>query len=114
VQTLDAEDLLVVFALGGAGALGIVLLARGYRGADPTFAALFDFSFLFWVPLVSWLLWGERLAPGVALGMALIVGAGLLAVGGMERRPVPAPPNGPRSGRPSGPPSGTPGGRSRP
>jgi drug/metabolite transporter (DMT)-like permease len=93
VQPVGAEDLTLVFALGGAGALGILLLARGYRGADPTFAALFDFSFLFWVPLFSWALWGERLAPSVALGMVLIVLSGLLAVSGMERRaaaPVPA------------------------
>ena len=84
-QPIDREGALIVLALGGAGALGILLLARGYRGADPTFAALFDFSFLFWVPLFSWALWGERLLPAVALGMALIVVAGLLAVGAMER-----------------------------
>ena len=66
-QPLDGESALVVLAMGGAGALGILLLARGYRGADPTFAALFDFSFLFWVPLFAWLLWGERLAPRLAM-----------------------------------------------
>ena len=93
----DADDILVVFALGGAGAIGLVLLARGYRDADPTFAALFDFSFLFWVPLFSWLLWGERLAPPVALGMALIAAAGLLAVSGMERRADAAAPGATRS-----------------
>lgn len=90
-QPVDLADLILVFALGGAGALGILLLARGYRGADPTFAALFDFSFLFWVPLFSWVLWGERLAPSVGLGMALIVLSGLLAVSGMERRAAPLP-----------------------
>lgn len=97
VRAPGADDLLVVFALGGAGAAGLLLLAYGYRGADPTFAALFDFSFLFWVPLVSWLLWGDRLAPPVALGMALIVAAGLLAVSGMERPAALGPPGGTRS-----------------
>jgi drug/metabolite transporter (DMT)-like permease len=82
----DGDDLVLVFALGGAGAVGLVLLAWGYRGAEPTFAALFDFSFLFWVPLFSWLLWGDRLALSVALGMTLIVLAGLLAVSGMGGR----------------------------
>jgi drug/metabolite transporter (DMT)-like permease len=82
-QPLDRANVLIVLLMGGAGALGILLLARGYRGADPTFAALFDFSFLFWAPLFSWAFWGERLAGSVALGMALIVLAGLLAVSGM-------------------------------
>lgn len=84
-RALGTGSVLFVLALGGAGALGLVLLARGYRGADPTFAALFDFSFLFWVPLFSWLIWGERLPPQVGLGMALIVIAGWLAISGMER-----------------------------
>ena len=97
VQALAAGDLMIVLVLGGAGALGILLLARGYRGADPTFAALFDFSFLFWAPLFAWLLWGERLAPTVALGMALIVLAGLLAVTGIERRTARPAPAGARS-----------------
>jgi drug/metabolite transporter (DMT)-like permease len=96
-QPLGRENVLIVLLMGGAGALGILLLARGYRGADPTFAALFDFSFLFRVPLFSWLLWGERLAPSVALGMALIVAAGLLAVSGMERRAEASVPAGTRS-----------------
>ena len=92
------EDIAFVFALGGAGAVGLVLLARGYRGADPTFAALFDYSFLFWVPLFSWALWGERLLPSAALGMTLIAAAGLLAIGGMERKAADAPaPARPRS-----------------
>jgi drug/metabolite transporter (DMT)-like permease len=82
----SAEDVAFVFLLGGAGAVGLVLIVRGYRSAEPTFAALFDFSFLFWVPLFSWLLWGERLLPSAALGMALIVLAGLLAVGAAGRR----------------------------
>ncbi len=58
-RPMEAGIVLLVVLLGGAGAVGILLLARGYRGAEPTFAALFDFSFLFWVPLFSWLLWGR-------------------------------------------------------
>ena len=52
VQPLDRGALLTVLALGGI-ALGMVLLARGYRGIDPAFAALFDFSFPFRVPLFA-------------------------------------------------------------
>lgn len=80
--TPGSGDAALVLVLGGAGALGILLLALGYRSADPTYAALFDYSFLFWVPLFAWLIWGERLSASVGLGMALIVAAGALAVGG--------------------------------
>lgn len=85
--TPGLHDTLLVLVLGGAGALGILLLALGYRSADPTYASLFDFSFLFWAPLFAWLIWGERLPPSVGVGMALIVVAGTLAIGGRGQPP---------------------------
>lgn len=76
----DFETLALVFAMGVAGALGMVFLAIGYRGAPSSYAALFDYSFLFWVPLFAWVLRGEVLSSMVAIGMGLIVLAGSLAV----------------------------------
>lgn len=77
---------LVVLAMGVLAALGMVLLAYGYRSADPTFAGLFDYSFLFWAPLFAWVIRGETLSAVVGFGMALIVLAGWLALTGLERR----------------------------
>lgn len=85
VQALDQTGLWVVFGMGIAGAVGMVFLAYGYRGAESTFAALFDFSFLFWVPIFAWLIHRETLSPSVGAGMALIVIAGALALTGVSR-----------------------------
>ncbi len=85
VQDMDWTAIAIVGALGAAGGTGMVLLAIGYRGADSTFAALFDFSFLFWVPLFAWILHGDVLSWPVLSGMILIVVAGALALTGFHR-----------------------------
>ena len=63
----------------------MVCLAYGYRGAESTFAALFDFSFLFWIPIFAWLINRETVSLSVGTGMALIVVAGVLALTGVNR-----------------------------
>ena len=80
LQIPDMRDILIVGAMGLGGATGMVLLAKGYSSAPATYAALFDYSFLFWVPLFAWVLRAETLEPPIAAGMALIFGAGILAV----------------------------------
>ena len=82
----DWQSTGIVAALGVSGALGMVLLALGYRSAPSSYAALFDFSFLFWVPFFAWLVHGETLTRPVAGGMALIVVAGILALSGNVRQ----------------------------
>ena len=76
----SGPDLLVVAGMGTAAAIGMVLLAIGYSGAPPSYAALFDYSFLFWIPLFAWIIQGEVLTLPVATGMGLIVLAGMLAI----------------------------------
>ncbi len=80
LKTPSWDEIAIVAAMGVAGATGMVLLAIGYRSAPSSHAALFDFSFLFWIPLFAWLLHGEVLTLPVAGGMALIVAAGWLAL----------------------------------
>ena len=81
----DTQTFWVILAMGAAGASGMALLAIGYRAAPSTYAALFDFSFLLWIPLFAWLIHGETLSAGTAAGMVLIVFAGVLALTGMSR-----------------------------
>lgn len=81
LQTPSLAEIGIVAAMGLAGATGMVLLAKGYAEAPSTHAALFDYSFLFWVPFFAWLLRSETLTAPVAGGMVLIVLAGLLALG---------------------------------
>lgn len=85
----EAPLLLTVLGIGIAGAIATACLAIGYQRGESALMGLFDFSFLLWGPLFAYLLWGERLGPETALGMALIVGAGGLALwssGGRGRR----------------------------
>ena len=81
-QIPSIRDLAIVAAMGLAGATGMVLLAKGYAEAPSTYAALFDYSFLFWVPLFAWIFRSESLSLPVAGGMALIILAGALALSG--------------------------------
>ena len=85
MQSLDQTGLMIVLGMGAAGAVGMVCLAYGYRGAESTFAALFDFSFLFWIPIFAWLINRETVSLSVGTGMALIVVAGVLALTGVNR-----------------------------
>lgn len=80
VRAPTTRELAIVAAMGIAGATGMVLLAKGYASAPSTFAALFDYSFLFWVPFFAWLLRGEILNLSIAVGMAMIILAGVFGV----------------------------------
>lgn len=90
----SARELAIVLALGAGGAVGMIFLAYGYRVAPSTYSALFDYSFLVWVPIFAWLLHGDVLGLHAAAGMLLIVAAGALAISGIAAReaepPAPA------------------------
>lgn len=82
----SAYAMWLIGAMGIAAAIGMVLLAWAYRTLESSYAALFDYSFLLWAPLFAWLVHGDVVAPGVAIGMALIVCAGALAASGLGRQ----------------------------
>ncbi|MEM6663677.1 MAG: DMT family transporter [Pseudomonadota bacterium] len=75
----------LLFLMGLSAATGMLLLAYGYSQIDSSFAALFDFSFLLWAPLFAWLLRAEPLDLRSALGMFMILLAGILALTGLQR-----------------------------
>lgn len=81
----DAEMLGLAFLIGASGIAATTCIATGYRSADASFIGIFDFSFLVWAPMVSWLLWGEVQPLRVVLGMVLIVLAGMLAMSSGRR-----------------------------
>ncbi len=70
----------VVFLMGLAGITAIGCQARGYLSGASSIMALFDFSFLLWAPFFAWAIWGDVVSQRMALGMALIVAAGVLAI----------------------------------
>ncbi len=83
-QTPHLSDLLLIFCMGVGAVGGVVFLVIGYQSAASTYAALFDFSFLFWATLFSWMLWGAQVETLQAAGMAMIVAAGVLALIGSQ------------------------------
>ena len=77
--------LLLAAALGVSSILGAGLLMRGYQIGKNASVALFDYSYLVWVALVSSVLWGQApTATGLA-GLALIMLAGVVAVAPRRR-----------------------------
>ena len=77
--------LFLLVSMGAAAALGMVLLAFGYTRLESTFAALFDYSFLFWAPLFAWVFRAEPLQVTTAIGMLLIMAAGALAISDIDK-----------------------------
>ena len=69
-----------VFLIGLAGITATGCQARGYLSGASSIMGLFDFSFLLWAPFFAWLVWGDVVSPRMAIGMALIVVAGALAI----------------------------------
>ena len=84
-SAVGTKMLLLAAALGVSSILGAGLLMRGYQIGPSASVALFDYSYLVWVALVSSVLWGQApTATGLA-GLALIMLAGVVAVAPRRR-----------------------------
>jgi drug/metabolite transporter (DMT)-like permease len=79
-RPLGLETAGAVFLIGLAGITATSCQARGYMSGASSIMGLFDFSFLIWAPLFAWLIWGDTVSSRMALGMALIIVAGSLAI----------------------------------
>ncbi len=82
----DRGIMVIIVVMGVLGAMGMVLLAWGYRSVPSTFGALFDYSFLFWAPLFAWIVRGQTIDARTTAGMVLIALAGALAITGMQQQ----------------------------
>ena len=85
--TPDWRDLLLIAACGPIAALGSVLLAQAYRGAEANLVAPFEYTGLIWATLWGFALWGEVPGPASLAGGSLIVAAGLYLVAAGPRAP---------------------------
>lgn len=70
----DAARLL---GFGVAAAAATVLYTAGYKVAEPSFVAPFEYSALLWASLWGFVLWGDVPGASTLAGAALIVAAGL-------------------------------------
>jgi drug/metabolite transporter (DMT)-like permease len=81
------RDLLLLAACGPIAALGTVLLAQAYRGAEANLVAPFEYTGLVWGTVWGYALWGEVPGSASLAGGALIVAAGLYLVSTGPRAP---------------------------
>ena len=77
MEPLARADWPWMAALCVTGTLGHYLLIRAYSLAEASSLQPFSYTQLVWVSVIGVLMLDERLAPNVAVGMAIVVGAGL-------------------------------------
>ncbi len=80
-----ARDGLVLASTGFIAALGSWCLSNACRVAPANLVAPFEYSAITWVVLWGFLFWGEVPGPAVAVGVAMIVGAGLYVLRSGDR-----------------------------
>lgn len=66
------------FVQAAGALLGVGMMVRAYQIADATRVSVFEYLILPASALWGWLIWGEVLSLQAVVGMALIVGAGLM------------------------------------
>ncbi len=73
-------DLALMAACGVIAAVGLTLLTHAYRVAPSSTVAPFEYSFMFWAVLWGWLVWDEFPDATGWIGIAIIIGAGLIVI----------------------------------
>ncbi|MFO1091489.1 MAG: DMT family transporter [Hyphomicrobiales bacterium] len=89
--TPTAGDLLLMMSFGVSTALAMIFLTAGYRLAEPSFVAPFEYSALFWAVMWGFLLWGTLPGAATVTGSALVIGAGLYMLSRETRGRSPRP-----------------------
>lgn len=78
-------DLALMASCGLIAAIGITLLTYAYRIAPSASVAPFEYSFMFWGLLWGWLFWDNIPDTLAWVGIAVIIGAGMIVI----RKPEP-------------------------
>lgn len=78
-------EALLIFSLGLSGGIGQYLITRAFRHAPASTLSPFMYGQIIWATLLGWQLFGHVPDSLSILGMAIIVGSGLVIVFG-ERR----------------------------
>jgi drug/metabolite transporter (DMT)-like permease len=79
-QAMPLRDLLLFMACGGIAAIGLSLLTYAYRVAPSSAVAPFEYSFIIWGVLWGWMFWSQLPGSMAWIGIALLIGAGLLVI----------------------------------
>ena len=76
-QFVDIESTFKLFTISVLGSVGLLVLMGAYRVADPAVISPYEYSLLIWMVLLGYLVWGDVPSFNIAIGMVLIVGAGI-------------------------------------
>ena len=76
-QFVEIESTFKLFAISVLGSVGLLVLMGAYRVADPAVISPYEYSLLIWMVLLGYLVWGDVPSFNIAIGMVLIVGAGI-------------------------------------
>ena len=76
-QFVDTESTFKLFTISVLGSGGLLVLMGAYRVADPAVISPYEYSLLIWMILLGYLVWGDVPSFNIAIGMVLIVGAGI-------------------------------------
>jgi drug/metabolite transporter (DMT)-like permease len=76
-QFADIKSTFILFTISVIGSVGLLILMGAYRVADPAVISPYEYSLLIWMILLGYLVWGDVPSFNIAIGMVLIVGAGI-------------------------------------
>ena len=76
-QFVDIQSTFKLFTISVLGSVGLLILMGAYRVADPAVITPYEYSLLIWMILLGYLVWGDVPSFNIAIGMVLIVGAGI-------------------------------------
>ena len=75
--TPGAGDLALLVLLGILGGFGQLFMTNGYRFAQASTLASFDYASMVWAILFGWLFFGELPVAAIYAGGAVVIGSGL-------------------------------------
>jgi len=87
-SALDAATLLCVCAIGIFGSLGQITMTRAYGSGNAVIVSILSYSTIIFSTLLGYLMFAAALSPIAAVGMALIILSGALAM--LRRAPAKA------------------------
>lgn len=82
----EGLDWLALIAIGVLGGMGQILMTQGFRYADASILAVFDYSSLVWAVLIGLAVFSEIPSLYVLAGATIVIAAGLIVVWEENRR----------------------------
>ena len=77
-QPITSEFLFWTVIQASGSLIAVAGLIKGYQVAEPTFVAIFEYSFLIFAGFWGWIIWSQ-IPDGIGMfGIALIMGAGIV------------------------------------